>query len=174
QLSARQPPLPEPRPPTAQRPAFRSAPAAVPVPAERTEPDPAAGTGPAAAERAAAGPAAGTPAGRPVRGPAAGDPTWAAAIRTAGAGWPARPPAAGPTRAGRYAGVPRRQSAAVLGFPASERDTASWWGPVSDRLPALCLPSRLSRSGWPPGRGRHPPGRYRIAARRHGCLLRSG
>src|SRR5699024_2100247 len=163
QLSARQPPLPEPRPPTAQRPAVRSAPAAVPVPAERTEPDPAAGTGPAAAERAAAGPAAGTPAGRPVRGPAAGDPTWAAAIRTAG-----------PARAGRFAGVPRRPSAAVLGFPASERDTASWWGPVSDRLPALCLPSRLSRSGWPPGRGRHPPGRYRIAARRHGCLLRSG
>src|SRR5699024_7993893 len=113
-------------------------PAAVPVPAERTEPDPAAG------------PAAGTPAGRPVRGPAAGDPTWAAAIRTAG-----------PARAGRFAGVPRRPSAAVLGFPASERDTASWWGPVSDRLPALCLPSRLSRSGWPPGRGRHPPGRYR-------------
>src|SRR5699024_3421 len=134
-------------------------PAAVPEPAERTEPDPAAG------------PAAGTPAGRPVRGPAAGDPTWAAAIRTAGparagpartagaaragpartagAGWPARLPAAGPARAGRFAGVPRRPSAAVLGFPASERDTASWWGPVSDRLPALCLPSRLSRSGWP-------------------------
>src|SRR5699024_3009473 len=155
------------------RPAVRSAPAAVPEPAERTEPDPAAG------------PAAGTPAGRPVRGPAAGDPTWAAAIRTAGparagpartagAGWPARLPAAGPARAGRLAGVPRRPSAAVLGFPASERDTASWGGPVSDRLPALCLPSRLCRSGWPPGRGRHPPGRYRIAARRHGCLLRSG
>src|SRR5699024_12440241 len=143
------------------------------------------GPGPAAAGRAAAGPAAGTPAGWPVRGPAAGDPTWAAAIRTAGparagpartagAGWSARLPAAGPARAGRFAGVPRRPSAAVLGFPASERDTASWWGPVSDRLPALCLPSRLSRSGWPPGTGRHPPGSYRIAARRHGCLLRSG
>src|SRR5699024_8582223 len=60
--------------------------------AERTDADPAAGR------------AAGTPAGRPVRGPAAGDPTWAAAIRTAGpvragpartagAGWPARLPA---------------------------------------------------------------------------------
>src|SRR5699024_5276929 len=146
-------------------PAVRSAPAAVPVPAERTEPDPAAG------------PAAGTPAGRPVRGPAAGDPTWAAAIRTAGparAG-PARTAGAGwPARAGRFAGVPRRPSAAVLGFPASDRDTAAWWGPVSDRLPALCVPSRLARSGWPPGRGRHPPGRYRIAARRYGCLLRSG